>query len=159
MKTKVLLGLGAGLAGLAALPGYSQTSSDAQLEASCRATEATMPDSCPCTITQSRAVGLSNSELASLFKDDGHSQPVDQAKYSLFWQVKSKCIADTMMANMGISANNPLPGIPESMRPQMPAQAPGPVPNVPIPQMRSAPPVTTAQVPASQRELAPTPAA
>ncbi|MEO1730967.1 MAG: hypothetical protein AAFR64_09530 [Pseudomonadota bacterium] len=163
MKTRVLLGVGAGLAGLAALPGYSQSSSDAQLEASCRATEATMPDSCPCTITQARAVGLSNPELASLFKDDGHSQPIDQAKYSLFWQVKSKCIADTMMANMGmanmgISANNPLPGVPQSMRPQMPAQAPGPVPNVPIPQTRSAPPVASTQVPASQRELAPIPA-
>lgn len=126
MQTRVLLGLGTGLAALASLPGYSQSSNAAALEAACRATEVTMPDSCPCTITKARAAGLDDTELASLFKDDGHTDPIDQRKYGLFWQVKSQCIADAMMASMGISAANPLPGVPEHMRPKMPGTAPTP---------------------------------
>ncbi|MEL6486902.1 MAG: hypothetical protein AAFQ13_07140, partial [Pseudomonadota bacterium] len=130
MKTKSLLILGASLGALAALPGQSQTSNDAALEAQCRATEVTMPESCPCTIVKAREVGVSDAELASLFKDDGHSEPVDQGKYGQFWQVKSKCIADSMMASLGVSQSNPLPGVPPHMRPQMPgaSQTPPPPP-------------------------------
>ncbi|MEM7703604.1 MAG: hypothetical protein AAF251_16825 [Pseudomonadota bacterium] len=130
MKKLGLLGVGAGLAAMAALPGYSQTSKDAALEAACRATEVTMPDSCPCTITKARAAGVNNTQLASLFKDDGHSNPVPQAKYSAFWQVKSQCIADAMMASLGVSQGNPLPGVPAPMRPTMPGQAPAAQPPV-----------------------------
>ncbi|MEL6239385.1 MAG: hypothetical protein AAFQ90_12455, partial [Pseudomonadota bacterium] len=177
MKTKALLVLGAGICALAALPGHSQTSSDAALEASCRATEVTMPDSCPCTIVKAREVGVSDAELASLFKDDGHSQPVDQGKYGAFWQVKSQCIADTMMASLGVSQDNPLPGVPPQMRPQMPAapQTPPPPPalvtppsvafNPPPPpalvtppsvatSTRSAPPVISTQAQAAEVGLA-----
>lgn len=102
----------------------SQGPDDAALEAACRATEMTAPDSCPCTIEKARGAGLENAELASLFKDDGHSQPVDQAKYGRFWQVKSQCIADATMAAMGISPGNPLPGVPANMRPGMPLGTP-----------------------------------
>ena len=124
MKKTALLFAGTALAAFAALPGHTQTASNGALEAACRATETTLPDSCPCTITKSRAAGLNETDLASLFKDDGHSQPVDQSKYSRFWQVKSQCIADTMMASLGVSQGNPLPGIPEHMRPKMPGAAP-----------------------------------
>ena len=171
MKVNALLILGTGLSALAALPGYSQTSSEAALEASCRTTEVTMPDSCPCTVTKAREVGLNDAELASLFKDDGHSQPVDQSKYGAFWQVKSQCIADTMMASLGVSNGNPLPGIPANMRPQMPgaqppAPAPATAPTAPPPSpaldtppsvatsTRSAPPVTSTQAPAAELGLA-----
>ncbi|MEM6858227.1 MAG: hypothetical protein AAF559_10175 [Pseudomonadota bacterium] len=150
MKTRSLLILGAGLGALAALPGHSQTSSDAALEAQCRATEATMPDSCPCTITKARAAGVNDTELQSLFKDDGQSEPVDQGKYGLFWQVKSQCMADSMMASLGVSQGNPLPGIPAHMRPQMP----GAMPAVPSPAPQAAP-----AAPAMSPAPAPAPAA
>lgn len=101
-------------------PVASQGSKDAALEAACRSTEVTAPESCPCTITAARKAGLNDTELASLFKDDGHSQPVDQAKYGRFWLVKSQCIADATMANLGITSGNPLPGVPANMRPGMP---------------------------------------
>lgn len=117
-------------------PLASQRSGDGQLEASCRATEATMPASCSCTVTKARAAGLSDAELTSLFKDDGRSQPVAQAKYSAFWQVKVQCIADATMAQMGISPGNPLPGVPAHMRPGAPlGNAPG------APARSSTPPV------------------
>ena len=90
------------------------------LEAACRATEVTEPDSCACTISKAREFGISDAALASLFKDDGHSQPVDQATYGSFWQVKAQCIADTTMARMGITPGNPLPGVPAHMRPGQP---------------------------------------
>jgi len=150
MKKLVLLGVGAGLAAMTALPGYSQTSKDASLEAACRATEVTMPDSCACTITKARAAGVNDTQLASLFKDDGHSSPVPQAKYSVFWQVKSQCIADSMMASLGVSQGNPLPGVPAHMRPKMPGQAAAPV----------APPTASRPVnmrPANKRSDAPVP--
>lgn len=160
MKTKALFILGTGLAALAAWPGASQSSKDAQLESSCRSTEVTMPDSCPCTITKARAVGVSDAELASLFKDDGHSQPVDQGKYGAFWQVKSQCIANAMMASLGVTQGNPLPGVPLQMRPQMPqsatqaapqaaVQAPPAPPSVAT-NTRSAPPSTSTRAPAAE---------
>lgn len=127
-----VLSLGSALSALAALPLASQAigqgSPDAALEAACRATEVTAPDSCPCTVAKAREVGLSDKEMASLFKDDGHSQPVDQAKYTRFWQVKSQCLVDTTMAAMGVSAANPLPGIPANMRPKSPG-TPAPPPS------------------------------
>lgn len=117
-------GLAAGLTG-GLVPGLttqaaSQSGSDGALVAACQATEITAPDSCACTVTKARGVGLKDAELASLFKDDGHTQPVSQQSYSKFWQVKSQCIADATMAKMGISPSNPLPGIPAHMRPGMP---------------------------------------
>lgn len=140
MDAKVLVGVGAGLAALAALPGLSQTSGDAALEAACRAAEVTSPASCPCTITKARAAGVTDAQLASLFKDDGHSKPVPQAVYSRFWQVKSQCIADAMMANLGVSPGNPLPGVPEYMRPKPPGSDQGaPVSAAPPPYARPLP--------------------
>ncbi|MEM7689657.1 MAG: hypothetical protein AAF291_11615 [Pseudomonadota bacterium] len=154
MKTQALLGVGAGLAALAALPGHTQTSSASTLEAACRATEVTMPDSCPCTVTKARAAGVSDTQLASLFKDDGHSSPVPQAKYSAFWQVKSQCIADSMMASLGVSQGNPLPGLPAHMRPKMPGQTAAPI--APTPALRAAP--QPSQRPAPATASAPAPA-
>ncbi|MGB3470359.1 MAG: hypothetical protein WBA51_06025 [Erythrobacter sp.] len=121
MKLNIILFAGAaiGAIGLAA-PLASQGSKDGALDAACRSTEVTAPEACPCTITAARKAGLNDTELASLFKDDGHSQPVDQAKYGRFWQVKSQCIADATMAKMGITPGNPLPGVPANMRPGMP---------------------------------------
>lgn len=104
----------------AASPLASQGSGDAALEAACRATEVTEPGSCGCTITKAREVGVPDAALASLFRDDGHSDPVDQATYGKFWQVKAQCIAEATMARMGIGANNPLPGVPAHMRPGQP---------------------------------------
>ncbi|MEO1043916.1 MAG: hypothetical protein AAFX04_00585 [Pseudomonadota bacterium] len=103
-------------------------SDDAALEKLCRSTEITAPDSCPCTITKARAAKVSDSDMQSLFTDDGHSTPVDQAVYGRFWQVKAQCIAEATMASMGISPGNPLPGVPANMRPQMPGAVPPPVP-------------------------------
>lgn len=114
-----------------ATPLASQRSGDAQLEAACRATEVTEPGSCGCTITKAREASVSDAALASLFKDDGRSRPVDQATYGKFWEVKVRCIADATMARMGISASNPLPGVPANMRPGAPlggAPAPAAVP-------------------------------
>ncbi|MEO0870658.1 MAG: hypothetical protein AAFY19_01680 [Pseudomonadota bacterium] len=142
MKTKSLLILGAGLGALAAMPGHTQSSQTAALEVQCRATEVTMPDSCPCTITKAREVGVSDAELASLFKDDGHSEPVDQGKYTRFWQVKSQCIADSMMASLGVSQGNPLPGVPPHMRPGMPLSGAAPAP---APAPAATPPPQTAR--------------
>ena len=127
-----------------ASPLASQGGKDAALEAACRSTEVTAPESCPCTITAARKAGLNDTELASLFQDDGHSQPVDQAKYGRFWQVKSQCIADATMAKMGITPGNPLPGVPANMRPGMPF----PPANTPVPPIarpgQSAPPAPVA---------------
>ncbi|MEM1133424.1 MAG: hypothetical protein AAGH53_10830 [Pseudomonadota bacterium] len=95
-------------------------SDDAALEKLCRSTEVTAPDSCSCTITKARAANVSDSDMQSLFTDDGHSSPVDQGVYGRFWQIKAQCIADATMASMGISPGNPLPGVPANMRPQMP---------------------------------------
>lgn len=140
---RITLTGGIALAGAALSPLASQGTSDVALEASCRSTEATMPDSCPCTVTKGREAGLSGEELASLFKDDGHSQPVSQATYTRFWQVKSQCIADATMASMGISPGNPLPGVPAHMRPGQPLggseAAARPLPDnrpVPVPAQR-----------------------
>lgn len=128
MNVKGLLLIGTGLAAFAAMPAYTQSqagdSGAATLEASCRATEVTAPASCPCAITKARAAGLSDTELASLFKDDGHTQPVSEAKYTQFWTVKSQCIMDATLAAMGISSSNPLPGVPANMRPGMPLGGP-----------------------------------
>ena len=128
MKTGVILGLGAGLAIMAALPAYSQTSEDSSLEAACRATETSQPASCSCTITKARAAGVSNAQLVSLFRDDGQSEPVDQASYGRFWQVKTQCIGEATLVSMGISAANPLPGVPAHMRPGMPLGGVAPAP-------------------------------
>lgn len=158
MKRKIVLGIGAGLAALAALPGHSQTTGDAALEAACRATEVTSPASCSCTITKARAVGVTDAQLASLFKDDGHSSPVPQATYSRFWQVKSQCIADAMMASLGVSPDTPLPGVPAHMRPKPPGAVQGtgqgaPVVAGPPPYARplpaNRPPVGTIATPAA----------
>ncbi|MEM6586445.1 MAG: hypothetical protein AAF692_11885, partial [Pseudomonadota bacterium] len=156
MKRNALVGVGLGLSALAAWPSHSQSSNSAALEAACRATEVTMPDSCPCTITKARGANISDAQLASLFKDDGHSNPVPQATYSAFWQVKSQCIADTMMASLGVSSGNPLPGVPEHMRPKMPPQpsvAPPAAPPVP-PRAQPTPPSRTAAA-ASARQTRP----
>ncbi|MEM6266813.1 MAG: hypothetical protein AAF707_04755 [Pseudomonadota bacterium] len=115
------------MVGLAAMPLASQNGGDAALDAACRSTEITAPASCPCTITKARAVGVSDEELGSLFKDDGHSNPVPQATYTRFWQVKSQCIADATMASLGITPGNPLPGVPANMRPGMPLGGSGPM--------------------------------
>jgi hypothetical protein len=141
MGVRVLLAIGAGLCALVAMPVLSQGSGDGSLEAACRATEVTSPQSCPCTITKARAVGVSDAELASLFRDDGHSQPVPPAKYSAFWQVKSQCIADAMMASLGVTPGNPLPGVPANMRPGMPFPGAAPAP-VPAPAPTPAPAAT-----------------
>ncbi|WOE75791.1 hypothetical protein [Alterisphingorhabdus coralli] len=114
-------------------------SDDAALEKLCRSTEVTAPDSCPCTITNARAVNVSDRDMQSLFTDDGHSNPVDQGVYGRFWQVKAQCIAEATMASMGISADNPLPGVPANMRPQMPQVVPPtPAPVAPAAQTGSA---------------------
>ena len=140
MDFRIGAALAGGLAGLAAFvsaPAFSQSPADAALEASCRATEVTSPQSCPCTITKARAAGVNDEQLASLFKDDGHTSPVPPAKYSVFWQVKSQCIADAMMASLGVSPDNPLPGVPDYMRPKMPGANPP----------KSSPPGSTSQGP------------
>ncbi|MEM9085451.1 MAG: hypothetical protein AAGB23_05965 [Pseudomonadota bacterium] len=154
MKLKSASITASAFAALVAFPSYAQNSGDEQLEASCRATEVTMPDSCPCTITKSRQAGIDDNELASLFKDDGHSQPVDQGKYSRFWQVKSQCMADSMMASLGVSSGNPLPGVPEHMRPQLPGAAPAPSSAAPTP-ASPAPARSTAPASATPRAAAP----
>lgn len=123
-----VIALGAVAALWLTAPLASQRSGDAQLEAACRATEVSVPASCPCTLIKARATGLSDAELASLFKDDGHSQPVAQARYATFWQVKVQCIADASMAQMGVTPGNPLPGVPAHMRPGMPLPGPAPAP-------------------------------
>lgn len=89
-------------------------------------------------------------------------KPVPQATYSKFWQIKSQCIADAMMASLGVSQGNPLPGVPANMRPGMPlpgsapqsappARAPSPRQafNPPPPPALATPPsVATARPPA-----------
>lgn len=150
MKAKPIFLAAAGGAlctvGLSA-PLASQGGKDAALDAACRSTEVTAPESCPCTITAARKAGLNDTELASLFKDDGHSQPVDHAKYGRFWQVKSQCIADATMAKMGITPGNPLPGVPANMRPGMPFPgANTAMPPIARPAL-SAPPATVAAAP------------
>ena len=112
----------------AVLPGHSQTSEDSSLEAACRATEVAQSASCFCTITKARAAGVSNAQLASLFRDDGLSEPVDQASYGRFWQVKTQCIGEATLASIGISAANPLPGVPAHMQPGMPLGGAVPAP-------------------------------
>lgn len=151
MKTNAIFLAGGALCALGlATPLASQGGKDAALEAACRATEVTAPDSCPCTIAGARKTGLNDRELASLFEDDGHSQPVDQAKYGRFWQVKSQCIADATMAKMGITPGNPLPGVPANMRPG----APFPPANTPVPPIarpgRNAPPAPVAAAATAQ---------
>ena len=148
----LISGLALGLVPGLTSPSASQSGSDGPLVAACQATEITAPDSCACTVTKARAVGLKDAELASLFKDDGHTQPVSQQSYSKFWQVKSQCIADATMAKMGISPNNPLPGIPAQMRPGMPLPtgAPPAQPrSLPAPRMPAAPAPPAPQVAAS----------
>lgn len=153
--------LGSGAAFVVAAPLASQQSSDAALEAACRATEVSESDSCPCTITKARAVGITDQQLASLFKDDGHSNPVDQAIYGRFWQVKAQCIADATMARMGISANNPLPGVPAHMRPGMPLPgsgvATGPSRPHPLPDNRPVGRVNSNPAPAPTAPIEPAP--
>lgn len=121
--------VGVGAAGLTMSPLASQQSESAALEAACRATEVTAPASCACTVEQSRVAGLNTAQLTSLFRDDGHSDPVDQQVYSRFWQIKSQCIANAMMAQLGVSPGTPLPGVPAHMRPGAPlGGAPASVP-------------------------------
>ena len=134
-------------------PLASQASDEARLEASCRATEVTVPDSCPCTITRAREAGLSAPELASLFKDDGRTRPVDQAKYGAFWQVKVQCIADATMAQMNITPGNPLPGVPPHMRPGAPlGQPPEPFASVAPERDGAASPMPAGRLSAVPRE-------
>ncbi len=146
MKLNIILFVGAAIGAISlAAPLASQGSKDGALDAACRSTEVTAPDSCPCTITSARKAGLNDTELASLFKDDGHSQPVDQAKYGRFWQVKSQCIADATMAKMGITPGNPLPGVPANMRPGMPF----PPADTPVPPIARPAPVAAAAAPSA----------
>ncbi len=100
--------------------------SDDALVAACRATEVTFPQSCGCTVAAGRDAGLSDAQLASLFKDDGHTQPVPQDKYAAFWGAKTQCLMNDQFAQLGISQSNPLPGVPDHMRPgaPLPANAP-----------------------------------
>lgn len=84
---------------------------DAQLIRACQRTEVTAPDSCACTVAGARRAKVSDMAMASLFKDDAKSAPVDQSVYGRFWQVKAQCIAEATMAKLGISQDNPLPGV------------------------------------------------
>jgi len=84
----------------------SQGNNDAALEKQCRATEVAVPDSCGCTIQKARSVGVTDRELAALFKDDAQSSPIDQAQYSRYWQVKTQCLMTATMASL------PKPGMP-----------------------------------------------
>ena len=109
-----------------------QSSPDAALEQACRATETVAPESCACTVRKSRDVGVSQKDMASLFKDDGRSQPVGQTTFSAFWQVKTQCITEAINARLGTTGSNPLPGVPANMRPGMPLGTPPPATRQPV---------------------------
>ncbi|MEO1487920.1 MAG: hypothetical protein AAFR88_00595 [Pseudomonadota bacterium] len=154
MKTTQLLAIGVGLAAGISAPLLSQRSNEAALEAACRATEVSAPQSCTCTIAAARDAGITDAQMASLFQDDGHSNPVPGQTYTRFWQVKSKCMSEAMLAQMGVTPGNPLPGVPTNM---LPGNIPGAIPNVP--QMTPPPSTVTRQPPTQVARQAPVPQA
>lgn len=133
--------LGTGLALAVGSVAIAQSGgSDAELERLCRTTEVAVPDSCACTITAARAANVSDDQMASLFADDGHSNPVDQAAYGRFWLAKADCIAKTTIAGLQMPGGAAL--TPPSF-PANPPPAPTPRTNQPPPSQRTANPAAT----------------
>lgn len=92
MRWTVLLGLP--LAGMLSVAAANEGENDAGLEAQCRRTETTIPASCGCTVARGRAAGLNDRQLASMFRDDGKSDPLPPALYEKFWLKKIECLGE-----------------------------------------------------------------
>lgn len=126
-----VLGFGSFMAALVALPlavqaagqDSRQGSPDEALEQACRAKEAVAPESCACTVTKARAAGVSQQDMASLFQDDGHRQPVGRVAYQAFWKAKTQCITKAVEAELGSTSGNPPPvyPVPPPPAPSQPA--------------------------------------
>ncbi|MFZ5748098.1 MAG: hypothetical protein ACOY45_10655 [Pseudomonadota bacterium] len=132
----------------------------ASLEAMCRKNEISVPESCGCTVERTRKAGIADGDLVSLFRDDGRRQPVAQATYNRFWEVKTQCVTEAVNAKFGIPTR---PGAPVPPRvagqppvavppvaPPAPPVASEPPPRVAAPAIQPVPPRQPAAAPASR---------
>ncbi|MGI9375621.1 hypothetical protein D6851_04040 [Altericroceibacterium spongiae] len=94
---KYLIGSGLACIVFVGLAAGAVAQGEHPLVGECRATEVTMPNSCGCTVTNSRQAGISESDLSALFKDDAQSTPVSEQTYQSFWLIKSQCMLDVTM--------------------------------------------------------------